>query len=156
MKKYYLIIFAIFSLIQGLIGQPDTLQLDKIDSLKINTLKNLPSFTKLVKVNNETGNRIVYLKNNDLKLITVYSKDNNIEKNVEWYFSDGELIYSEQKWIDLTTGKVINNEKIYVSNGHLIACEKTNGKFVDQDSDEFKDLDKRFAEYGEKLEKENN
>jgi hypothetical protein len=155
MKNFYLITILFSTLTQGLSGQTIGFQLNKIDSLKEKIAIELPTYSKLEKISNKTGLRFIYTKDNELKLIIVFTVDNNIAKNVEWYFSNGELIYSEQKWIDNSTGKIINNEKFYLSDGHLIAWKYTDNNFVEKDSEEFKVMDKKIVNYGELLIKEN-
>jgi hypothetical protein len=151
MKNLYLTIIVIFSISSRLIGQTDQIQLDKTKSVKESIKKEIPSLTKIEKIKNDDGEKFVYLKNQEIVLITVHSRDKNIDKYVEWYYSKNELFYSEQTWINSSTGEIINNEKFYLLNRQLIALQNTDQTFETKDSDKFKTLNAQLAEYGSSL-----
>lgn len=156
MKNLYFIMLLIFAITQALFSQTVESQLTKLDSLKEVITQEIPGYSKLEKINKKTGHRLVYTKGHEIKLITVFSKDKDLDKNVSWYFANGELFYSEQKWTDSSTGSLVNNEKFYLTNGHLIAWIKTDNSFVNRDSEEFKDIDKKLVDYGKILITESN
>ena len=126
-------------------------QLTSIDKIQLEIKNNIANFQKVEKFkNNNLGYRYVYLKDKEIQLITLLAKDGSIDKNVEWYFSKGQLIYSQQIWTDTTTGKIVDNEKFYLSNGQLIAW--INGeKTIDNSSQEFKDANNQLIAYIDKL-----
>ena len=74
---------------------------------------------------------------------------------MEWYFSNGHLIYSQQIWTDIETKEVIDNQKYYLNDQHMIAWIKFENKTVDNASQEFKDMDADLVAYGIKLIEEN-
>ncbi len=137
MKKYLLIILTSFAIIQGVYSQTDKQQIANIEKATKEIKSNISNYQKTEKIKDSSGNRYVYKDGNELKLITVYFEDNDANKNVEWYFANGLLIYTQQVWTDRKTNKVVNNEKCYLNSGHLIAWTKDD-KLVDVTSDEFK------------------
>jgi outer membrane lipoprotein-sorting protein len=115
---------------------------------KINT------FQKIEKGNTSKGYRFVFLKGKELQLITVRAIEENLEKNVEWYYVNGVLVYAETIWLDSKTKKVVKNEKTYLDNGHLIAWINPDGKLVDSNSSEFKTVETELTAYGIKIKNE--
>lgn len=109
------------------------------------------TFQKIEKVNTPEGYRFIFLKGNELQLITVRQIENNLEKNVEWYYVNGALVYAETVWLDNKTKKIVKNEKQYLDNGHLIAWINPEGKLVDNNSSEFKTVDTELSAYGIKI-----
>jgi hypothetical protein len=97
------------------------------------------------------GYRYVYTKEKDLILITVYYKDpTNIDKNVAWYFHNGQLIYSEKNWTDRATKKIVETEKAYLTDEHLLAWF-INDRKEDTASKDFKKMADEFPAYAAKL-----
>jgi len=139
-----------FILTQGTYAQIYNQQITDIDKARREIKNNIQNFQKIEKIRDSTGSRYVYFKEKELQLITVFCEDKNIDKSVEWYFSNGQLIYSEQIWTDTKSSKTIDNEKFYLSNGHLIAWTKENNP-VDNTSQEFKDVDVQLFTYAEKI-----
>jgi hypothetical protein len=98
----------------------------------------------------KNGYRHDYFIGNDLKLVQVYYNENDIEKNVSWYFNNGQIIYSTQLWTNHKTKDTIDNERLYFYYENLIAWTK-NGKPVDENSSEFKKVGVDLKEYAHKL-----
>ena len=142
-------------LIQVACVKPDEKKMLDIDKLKENIKNNLSSLKMVEKYKDRFCYRNAYFNNNDLQLITVCFKDRQIDKNVEWYFIKGQLIYSEQTWTIREAKQVINNEKFYINDRHLIAWLKTDNKPVDKTSQEFKVFESKLVEYGDELIKDN-
>lgn len=122
------------------------------------TKYNLDSFQKIEKINDTSSYRQIYKQGKELKLISIENKDMRdsgkyIDKKVEWYFSNGQLIYSEQIWTDITTDKIIDTQKFYLHDQHLISWIKIENKIVDDTSQEFKDFDAEMTAYEIKLKK---
>jgi hypothetical protein len=137
-------------LIQGIFAQTNKQQITDIDKARQEIRNNIQNFQKIEKVRDSTGSRYVYLKEKELQLITVNYRDKNVDKTVEWYFSNGQLIYSEQVWTEIKSNKTIDNEKFYLSNGHLISWTKED-IIVDNNSQEFMDVDAQLTTYASKL-----
>lgn len=130
------------------IGQTDLKNIDKsIQGIKTN----LPSFKKVEKINSKDGTRFVFLQDKELKLITVKALEPTIEKNVEWYFVDGQLSYCETNWFDTKTKNIVFNEKCYLHNGHLVSWTNSRDNTIDPSSDLFKKMDAELVAYGVKI-----
>lgn len=114
----------------------------------------LSIFQKIEKMNNKDGQRLVFLKDKELKLITVKALQSNMEKNVEWYYLKGQLAYSETSWYDTKTKTLVFNEKYFLDKGHLIAWLDSNNTFVDTSSAAFKKVNTELVAYGEKIKQE--
>ncbi len=74
-------------------------QIRDIDKFRENIKNNISNFRKIEKYKDSLSYREIYVKDNVLLLVKVQQMDNKIEKNVEWYFLNGQLMYSEVKWI---------------------------------------------------------
>jgi hypothetical protein len=121
----------------------------------INDIKSkISTFQKIEKINTNDGYRFVFLKDKELQLITVRQIEENVEKNVEWYYVNGVLIYAETIWLDSTTKKIVKNEKLYLDSEHLIAWINTENKLVDNNSSEFKTVSTELVAYGIKIKTE--
>ena len=133
------------------IGQTDLKSIDKsVQDIKIN----LPAFKKVEKINSKDGSRFVFLQGNELKLITVQSLEPTIEKNVEWYFIDGQLAYCETNWVDTKTKTTIFSDTYYLHNGHLIFWANSRDNTIDPSSDRFKKTEAELVAYGVKIKEE--
>jgi hypothetical protein len=155
MKKSSIAILIGFAFTLMACTSAEKKQMLSIDNTKENIKNSIGTFTKVEKFKDETGNRYAYFKDSVLQLITVYYKEKNVDKNVEWYFSNDQLIYAEQKWTESETGKIVNNEKFYLSGGHLIVWIKTDNTKVDPSSQNFKYFDNKLGVYAEKLKQDN-
>lgn len=162
MRKYFTILLSALLLNIAAQAQTDKQKISSIDKIKEEIKNNLPTLTlsENLSVNDSIGNgyRRVYRKNAELKLIQVEYKEagglgKNISKKVEWYFSNGTLIYSEVLWTDLSTNKVIDHQKLYLDDTHLIAWIKSGDVSVDANSKEFKETDANLRAYGMELAK---
>ncbi len=135
---------------QGAIGQNHKQVVSDIDKIIQEIKKNNTSFQKIEKLKDSTGYRYLYLKGDDLQLVRVFFKDEHIDKKIEWYFSKGQLIYSQQIWKDNTTGKTIDNQKCYLNNEQLITWIKS-GSAVDPSTKEFKEVSAGLSAYASKM-----
>ena len=149
MKRIIVAIIVGFLFVQGISAQTEK-QISAIDKQWQKIKSNISSFHKDVKVEDNSGYRYVYSKGKELQMITVMSKEKDIDKNVFWYFVNGKMIYSEQTWTDVYTGKIVDNEKFYFDNERLFAWIK-DSKFVDTASNDFKNADNEFVSYVVKL-----
>ncbi len=122
-----------------------------IDKTITDIKSKISTFQKIEKVKTTEGYRFVFLKGKELQLITARQIEQNLEKNVEWYYVNGALVYAETIWLDSKTKKVVKNEKQYLDNGHLIAWINPEGKLVDNNSAEFKTVDTELTAYGIKI-----
>ena len=160
MKKLLFGIVMILLLNQVAISQvllkSDKEQIADIDQMRQEIKSNLSSYLKTENINDSSGYRYVYRKDKELKLIMIEYKDRRdqgkyIDKKVVWYFSNGHLIYSEQTWTDIATGELVDNQKFYLNEQHLIAWFKFESGAVENTSQEFIDLAAELVPYGEKL-----
>ncbi len=149
MKKIVVILLC-FTCINSIFAQTakETKSIDK-------AVKELQSkrstFQKVEKINSEIGSKYVFLNDKEVKLIAVKSIETPIEKNVEWYYINGELAYCETNWLDVKTKTIIKHEKQYLKNGHLIEWIDSQTTLVNPSSSEFKKLDAELVAYGIKL-----
>lgn len=151
MKKYLLTILTSFAITQGIYSQTDKKQIADIEKVTKEIKNNIGKYKKTEELKDSVGNsRYIYKDGNELKLVTIYFQDTDANKNVEWYFTNGQLIYSQQTWTDKKTNKVVDNQKCYLSSGHLITWVK-NDKLVDTNSEEFKKVGVDLPVYGTKM-----
>lgn len=80
----------------------------------------MPSFTRVEKIHTKESSRILFFQGKDVQLIRVKTIEQSIEKNVEWYYINGELAYSETNWIDTRSKNKVFHEKCYLYK-HLIS-----------------------------------
>lgn len=157
MKDYLIAILTCLTLIGEVSAQADKRQISRIDKSRLKIRNNLAGFQKNEqKLNDSTITEYAYAEGKELELVTVYVNDKTIIKNVEWYFLDKHLIYSEQIWTDPSTKNIVDKEKFYLENGHLIAWIKSNNIGVDNTSQAFKQCETKLIAYGEKLENDYN
>jgi hypothetical protein len=116
--------------------------------------KELSSYKKVIKYKDSTGTRSVFLKNGELKLTRAEQREPTIDRTVEWYFNNGEIIYCEQKWILRSNNSVFNNEKLYLKDGKLLLWVNSEGKTVDPNSGAFKETAFSLINYSKQLLKE--
>ncbi len=153
MKQIILLIIASFVLTHGSFTQTENQQVFDINQEVQKIKNNIQEFEKIEKFKDSTGYRYVYLKDNEVQIISVLFIDENIHKKVEWYFSNGELIYSEKIWTNIDSNIVIENELCYLGGRKLILWTKGND-VVDDTSKEFKDFESELITYCDKLSKE--
>lgn len=150
MKKTILTILCGLLFTTGLfsqVGRTDTIDIHKaVQEIKANKGK----YQEVEKVHTVTDDKYVYLKGNETKLITIKTLYNGIEKHVSWFYSNGQLIYTEQLGIDPASKKIVDNEKCYLRNGQLIAWVNTDNKLVDNSSSDFKTLESSLNKFGPK------
>ena len=72
-------------------------------------------------------------------------------KTVKWYFKAGELIHTEQKWVDFTSQNVVNLEKTFWWKRQLIQWTKTDGSTADPNSYSFLEFRNALLNYSDKL-----
>jgi hypothetical protein len=123
----------------------------EIDKATIEINSNLKTYNKIEKNISSDNYKNIYFNNKELKLISIKATESSLEKNVDWYYIDGVLTYSETNWLDINTKKTIKHEKQYLKNGHLIAWINSNNNNVENTSSEFRSLETELTTYGEKL-----
>lgn len=162
--KNFILFFLIFISIQSclysqtsfdldplLISNDTAQQIREIDKFKDNINLNINNFQKIEKYKDSLNFRHVYLKDNVLQLIKVQHKVGSIIKNIEWFYLNNQLFYTEANWVDTITNKNINHAICYLYNDHLIAWINNDNKFVNSKSAEFKDYEIKIATYGKAL-----
>ena len=141
-------LFILFS--NGILAQSTEKDLERI-KVTIDQIDNEKSTYKLIEqFKNSEGSRYSYVKNGELKKVSINTQHENLNKKVDWYFDNGKIIYSEQKWVD-SENKVVNNEKIFLSENQIIAWIKTDGRKVDKESQEFIDAELKLIDYANSL-----
>jgi hypothetical protein len=126
-------------------------EIKEIDESIQGIKNNKPALNKIEKINSKDETHFVFLKDKDLQLISVKSLEPTTEKNVEWYFIDGQLAYAETNWFDTKTKNNTFNEKCYLNKGHLISWTNSRDKTIDTSSDMFKKMDTELVAYGKKI-----
>ncbi len=121
-----------------------------IDKLTKDIKANLNSYQKVLKTNTSSDSRLVYFKDKALILISVKTIELYNEKNVEWFYENGQFVYSETNWVDTKTQKITFSEKCYLSNGQLISWINQS-KPKDSSSDDFKKMSADLVIYGSKI-----
>jgi len=111
------------------------------------------AYEKIEKIKSENAYKYVYFKDNEVQIISINEKD-KIEKNVEWFYLNNNLIYTETNWLNIIGGKKLFTEKTYHVKGNLIAWLKSENTFVDASSTEFKKMDKDLGAYAIKIRNE--
>lgn len=138
-----IMIFIVKSLLfYGIFFQSED-RISNIDKARQEIDAVLESCYKIEKQNDSLGTRYIYVKDNELQLITFEYKDKKIYKKTEWYFQKGQLIFSEQIVKNNLTNKLADDQKFYVNNNHLLAWFKFESK-VDPASAEFKIVDDKL------------
>ena len=156
MKKYFFILLAVTSLYQADYAQTSKQKTANIDKTKQEIKNNISNFKIIASIRNSAGYKYTYAKDKKVQLITLYDKEaDTINKNVEWYFSNGHMIYAEQLWTNKRTKDTINHEEYYLFDSHVFAWVKSDNKMVDTSSDEFKNMANGMDAYAKKLEEEN-
>ena len=141
-------LFILFS--NGILAQSTEKDLERI-KVTIDQIDNEKSTYKLIEqFKNSEGSRYSYVKNGELKKVSINTQHENLNKKVDWYFDNGKIIYSEQKWVD-SENKIVNNEKIFLSENQIIAWIKTDGRKVDKESQEFIDAELKLIDYANSL-----
>jgi hypothetical protein len=152
MKTYFFTIVLGFALSQIVFAQTQQQQIAEIDRARQEINCNAGNLYSIEDLQDSTGCLYVYSDNKELKLETVYVENNNMDKYVEWYFLNGQMIYASQLWIDRTTNKSIVNEKLYLSEGRLIGWIKNDNQTIDNTSKEFQERNTLIVKVGEHLE----
>jgi len=165
MKEYFLIIVTCLFFCQCVYSQSlyrpaeaatqqPVVQMGAIDKLKEEIKNNIESFQKKEKFKDTTGYRNAYYKGNELQLISAYYKDTATEKHVDWYFQNGQFIFSVQLWTDKKSKDTLDYQRYYLTNERLIAWLKYD-KPVDRNSVIFKKLNYRMRDYIGELKDDN-
>lgn len=152
-KSCFLTIASSVVMAQCILAQDQNQQIASIDKVKEAIKNKIGNLIQIEYMKDSTGYRDAYSDGNELQLVSIFIKDNTIDKHLAWYFSKGQLIYVEQNWQNNITNRLIDNEKLYLCNGHL-TCLIKNGVRTPINSKEFQRADSATAPYGEKLELE--
>jgi len=155
MKKNLLFILLIPGSTLWLFSQNETQQIENIDKITQAIKNNIANYQQTKVIDDSSGYSYSYKKGSELKLIMVLSKERepgiNIDKKVEWYFSNGHLIYAEQKWIDAVSNAIIDSQKTYLDATHIIQWIKSGNQIVERASQEFMNVEEHLLAYGIKL-----
>lgn len=153
LKKYLAIFFIVLVYSIGLYAQADKQILLKIDNIKNSIEHNKASCLKTEKTDSG-GCKYIYTKNHVLQMVMVDYKEQNIDKKVEWYFANRQLVYAEQTWTNMVSKKPVDTEKVYLNNGHIIAWLDGQNKELEADAEKINAYDVLLAAYADHLVKE--
>ena len=140
----------------GLLVTSDAEQINNIDKITHEIKNNLKNYEKVEKFKDTTTFKIYYKENKEVQLISTYSTDQkqNLIYLKEWYFYNGQIIFSEQITTDVKSKIIIAKEQMYFQNQHLLSWVHS-GLKVDPSSLEFKKADEELHDSIEKLKIEN-
>jgi hypothetical protein len=154
MKKHILLLLSlVFAHVTYSQTDKQIAETDKI----VNDIKNNRANYQQTKIVEDSISYIyIYKKDTELKLEMMNYKDRRydnryIDKKVDYYFSNGHLIFVEQTWTDILPNKVVDNQKMYLDEKHMLAWIKNQNETVDVSSKEFKDIETEALAYGIKL-----
>jgi hypothetical protein len=151
MKRIILTIVTVFCLTIGIKAQTEQEQMITIDKQKTEIKNAINTYRKVVRFKDSLSYKYVYLKNKDLQMVNIWVKTDSLNKDVEWYFVNGKLVYSEQIWKSIKTNKVVDHKQFYLNDDKLFVGIGTNGKRIDPASKEFKEAMEGLAKYAEHL-----
>lgn len=135
-------------------SQADPKPFEEIQKACDEIRQELPTYKRSVKYRDSTGTRTAFIKGNELKLTRAEQREETIDRTVEWYFNNGQIIYCEQKWFLRANGKLFNNERLYLKDGKLLLWVNSEGKTVDPNSGAFKETAFALVNYSKQLLKE--
>lgn len=104
---------------------------------------------KKTTVADSSGWKTLY-KCGEEKVVRIEVAQEKILKQVTWVYKNDLLIYADQIWTH-EGGMVIDHEKFYLDGKELLAWIKTDGKFVDADSEEFIRSGKELIDFSQRL-----
>lgn len=138
--------------------QTDTLKyITDVENIRTEIKNSINSYKKIEKLNDTTGYNCAFFKGNELKVImkrAIDKRDNRyVDKKIEWYFFNNQLIFSKQTWFDIVTNKLIDDEKIYLKNEELVAFIKFD-KVITSSSQEFRNINNQLPTIIAKLKNE--
>jgi hypothetical protein len=146
MIKLFLTIAIILLFSEGVYSQANSAlkkpladQAAQIDKIKKEIKANMKSYTKTIDISDSISYQYSYKMSKELKLISVGTVDRkqNLAKIVDWYFNNGQLIYTEQNYKERSSNKILETEKFYLNNENLFAWSQE-GTWKDPNSAEFK------------------
>jgi hypothetical protein len=122
----------------------------RIDSIVREMRSNAWRYQIVEDINTNNSFSRYYYLDGELQMKRIHLKD-SIEKNVEWFFMNGELAFAETTWTETRSGMVTFHETYYLSNHALIAWIDSGNCPIDPTSPGFADLGKKLADYGTKI-----
>ncbi|MEI6816759.1 MAG: hypothetical protein WCL14_09140 [Bacteroidota bacterium] len=142
MKKYILtMIIGIMATI-GLLAQPASPKYS-IDKFTKGIDGNLSSYKKTETALDELNTKCVYRKDGQIVMISLVGStkdEKDVKKEVYYYYMLGSVAYIHQKWTNMKSKAVTDNETLYIHQNHLIEWTK-DGQVKDPKSDEFKQVE---------------
>lgn len=146
MKSIFTFLLTVF-LIQNIYSQDNKESIDQaVNEIKANSAK----YEKIIELDDSLAYKCVYLQDKKLQFIELSFKDENINKNVEWYFKDNEFIYGEALWIDDVKNIQSNKNIVYFYNSELIYWNKDDIS-IESSSEDFKKYNKEIKDYVKKM-----
>jgi prepilin-type processing-associated H-X9-DG protein len=110
----------------------------------------LHSYQKIEKIKTDSTSKDIYLMDGEVQIITIVEKG-KIEKHVEWYYTNGILLYTETNWTVTSSQGNMLNHKTYHNNGAMIAWLDGENSFVNASTTKYKQFEKAVNEYSKKI-----
>ena len=126
-----------------------------IDKRVADVLSNLRELKKAEKMNDQSGQRLVYFDDKEIRLISVKVTGDSTQKNVHWFFDQGRVIFIETVWTEISSGNIVVDEKYYFNNGYLTAWLNSVGQKIPQSSPIFEKVKNELAVYCARIYDEN-
>lgn len=119
---------------------------EKVDAIR----ENRQELLRLKRVETVSAYYYIYYEAKAVKLIESMQLDEGLEKKVDWFFDNGQLLYTETRWEKPETGVLVHSEKTYHVDGKLIFWEKE-GESLDSSHEEYLDTEKNLKNYSERV-----
>jgi hypothetical protein len=156
MRSFIFVILQLVFLCSAF-AQSDTALLTAIRGIEktVSEIKrNEPSYKKSEKYRDSLGARFAFTRDGELMFTRAEINEPIVNKKVEWYFDHGQMIFCEQTWTIISSGKIFNHERLYLKDGKLLLWFNTENKEVDPKGNAFKETEFYLLEYGKTLLKE--
>jgi hypothetical protein len=154
MKTLLITAIASLFMFHAVYSQTSQEQVAAIDITRKAIDNNTATYQKTEQRKNGTSSKSVFMDGRELKLVTIEVTENGINKKVNLYFTNGELIYATQVGTDVKTGILVDNEKTYVNNKQAFVWLKKGNISVESSSKNFKAMNTELMAYAAQLEKE--
>ncbi|CAN5679959.1 hypothetical protein BH11BAC1_BH11BAC1_23450 [soil metagenome] len=90
----------------------------EINQQKEHIDQQISAYRKVEKAKDSLGYRNAYYDEKELKLVTVFYRESNLDKTKRWYFQKGKLVYGESTISTIGYGTQ-KDERLYLDNEHL-------------------------------------
>ncbi len=138
MKRITIVAVTFFLILNGVKAQQtDQGLMTNIDKQRQEIKSKMSTYRRVVRFRDSLSTKYYFYQGKELQMVTIWVKAGTVDKNIEWYFAAGKMIYSENNWKDRVTGKVTENQHYYLKNEEVFVWIKTDGSRGDATSKEF-------------------